>query len=56
MLSFLTPANTCSKATVETLEKVVKYVKSYQAKYENDVNDVILVFLSLTLNIFHVFF
>ena len=32
MLSFLTPANTCSKSTVETLEKVVKYVQSYQEK------------------------
>ena len=39
---------TCSNSTIETLEKDVKYV--------NDVNNVVLVFLLLTLNIFHVFF
>ena len=35
---------TCSKSTIETLEKSVKYV-----------NDVVLVFLLLTLNIIHTF-
>ena len=38
----------CSKLTVETLEKGLKHV--------SDVNDVVLVFLLLTLNIFHTFF
>ena len=39
---------TCSNSTVETLEKGVKYF--------DDVNDVVLVFSLLTLNIFHTFF
>ena len=44
---------TCSKATIETLQKGVKYI---QCKYVKYVNDVVLVFLLLTLNIFHNFF
>ena len=40
--------NTCSMLTIEALEKDVKYV---QVK----VNDVVLVSLLLTLNIFHFF-
>ena len=37
---------TCSKSTIETLKKGVKY----------DVTDVVRVFLLLTVNIFHTFF
>ena len=39
----------CSKSTIKILEKDVKYVK-------NDVLDFVLVFLLLTLNLFHIFF
>ena len=38
----------CSQSTVETLEKGVKWGV-------NNVSDVVLVFLLLTLNIFHTF-
>ena len=41
---------------METVEKSVKYVQSPQWKHQNDVIDAVLVFLLLTLNIFHVFF
>ena len=52
MLIFTTQqTNICSKSTIETLEKGVKYVQSYQ----KDVCD-ILVPLLLTLNIVHSFF
>ena len=37
---------TCSKSRTEAVEKSVKYVRS----------DVVLVFLLLTLNMFHTFF
>ena len=47
---------TYSKSTIETLEKDVKYVQSQQYKHQNDATDVVLVFLLLTLNIFHTFF
>ena len=40
---------TCLKSTIETLEKVVKYVQSQQYKHQNDI-DVVLVFLLLTWN------
>ena len=30
---------TCSKSTMEALEIVVKYVQSYQGKYQNNVSD-----------------
>ena len=39
----------CSKSTIETFKKGVKYAKSY-------IIDVVLMFLLLTLNIFHTFF
>ena len=42
---------TFSKSAIETLEKGVKYVKVN----DNDVIDVVLVFLMLTLNIFYLF-
>ena len=42
------PAVACSKFTRETLEQGVKYVKLTMA------NDVVLVSLLLTLNIFHI--
>ena len=40
---------TCSNSTTETLEKGVKYVQSLQLKHQNDVIEVVLVFLLLTL-------
>ena len=43
---------TCSNSTIETLEKVVKFVQTRQ----NFIIDVILMFLLLTLNIFHALF
>ena len=45
---------TCLKLTIETL-KGVKYVPSLKKKHQNDVTDIVLMFL-LTLNIFHTFF
>ena len=43
------------KATIETLEKGVKWIQSEQ-NHQNDVIDVVLVFSLLTLNIFsHIF-
>ena len=46
---------TCSNLTIETPGKGVKYVQSKQKKHQNDVNDVVMVFLLLTLNIFDTF-
>ena len=43
---------TCSNSTIVTLEKVVKFVQTHQ----NFIIDVILMFLLLTLNIFHALF
>ena len=40
---------TCSNSTIETLEKGVKYVQSLQLNNQNDVIEVVLVFLLLTL-------
>ena len=34
----------------------MKNFQSYQQKHKNDVIDVVLVFLLLTLNMFHTFF
>ena len=47
------PVFTCSKLTIETLEQVVKYFQSQHQRHQNDANGVVLVFLLLTLNIFH---
>ena len=51
---------TCSKLTIEKLEKGVEYVHKKTPKLtknlQNDVNDVVLVFLLLRLNIFYTFF
>ena len=44
----------CSKSTIETLEKGVKYVQNIRMFICD--NDVVLVFLFLTLNIFLAFF
>ena len=44
---------TCSKAQIEPLEKGGKYFQSYN---KNDVIDFVLLFLLLTLNIFHTFY
>ena len=47
---------TCSKSILETLEKVGDMFSVNKKKHQNDVIDVVLVFLLLTLNIFHTFF
>ena len=49
------PAITYSELTIETLERGVKYVQSYQLRNQNDAG-VVLVSLLLTLNIFHILF
>ena len=36
---------TCSNSTIEKLEQGVKYVQNYHWKHQNDVIDVVLVFL-----------
>ena len=46
---------TCSKSTIETLEKAVKYNHDKSTR-TIDVIDAVLVFLLLTLNIFNTFF
>ena len=53
---FTRQTNTCSKATMETLEKGVKYAQSWRKRHLKDVIDVVLVSLWLTLNIFCTFF
>ena len=45
-----------SNSTIETLKKVVNYVQSNWQKHQNDVIDVVLVFLLVNLKIFHTFF
>ena len=50
------PIFACSKSVIETLEKCLKCVQSYELKHQNNVNDFVLVFLFLTLNIFHAIF
>ena len=45
-------AFTCSKSTIETLEKGLTYVQSYQWRYQKDVIEVVLVSSLLTLNYF----
>ena len=47
---------TCSKSTKEAIEKDVTYVQSLQKRQQNDVINIVMVDLSLTLNIFHTFF
>ena len=47
---------TCSKSTIEAIEKEVKYVQRFQKRQQNDVINIVMVDLSLTLNIFHTFF
>ena len=47
------PTFTCSKSTIETLEKGQKYVQKYNKN--NGVNDVVLVYLLLNLNLFPTF-
>ena len=48
-------AFTCSKSTIETLEKGLTYVQSYQWRYQKDVIEVVLVSSLLTLNYFKSF-
>ena len=50
------PVFTCSKVTIETEEKGVKYVQKSKLKHHNVVNGVVLAYLLLTLNIFNTFF
>ena len=45
----------CSKSTIETLKKAVEYIQSYN-KNKNDIIVFFLVFLLLTLNMFHTIF
>ena len=45
-------AFTCSKSTIETLEKGLTYVQSYQWRYQNGVIEVVLVSPLSTLNYF----
>ena len=42
---------TYSKSAIETIEQGVKNVLSLQVRLKNDINDIILLFFSLTLNI-----
>ena len=44
------------KIAIGILEKGMKYVQSLQERHQNDVSDVGLVSLLLTLNIFYTFF
>ena len=46
---------TFSNSTTGTLKKDVKYAQSWQWKHQNDVIDVLLMFLLLPLNIFQTF-
>ena len=46
---------TSSNSTTETVEKGVKYVRSLQQKHQSNLNDVVLAFLLLVLNIFQTF-
>ena len=44
------------KPTIETLEKSVKYVQSYQWRHQNDVIGTVLLSSLLSLNMFYIFF
>ena len=44
---------TCSNSTKEAADKRVKYIQSEQKGHQNDVIDIVLVSLLLTLNINH---
>ena len=43
------------KSTINTLEKVMKYVQSELQNYQSDANDIVFVYLLLPLNTFHTF-
>ena len=47
---------TCSKLTIETAEKGVKYVQSQQKRDQCENSDVVLVSVLTILNIVHAFF
>ena len=47
---------TCSKLLIERLEKRCEICSKLTIKHQNNAIDVALVFLLLTLNIFHTFF
>ena len=46
---------TCSKSAIETLKRC-EICSKLPIKHQDDVNDVVLVFLLLTLNIFHILY
>ena len=50
------PALSCSKPTMETPEQCVKHAQNLQLRRRNEVNDVVLMSLLLTLNRFRSFF
>ena len=43
------------KSTINTLEKVMKYVQSELQNYQSDANGIVFVYLLLPLNMFHTF-
>ena len=43
------PALICSKSTVETSEQCVKFAQGSQKRHQNDINNIVLVSLLLTL-------
>ena len=49
-------SSTCSKLKIETLEQGVRPAPSLQQRHPSDVNDVVLVSLWFTLNIFYTLF
>ena len=52
----LKPAKETEKPAGKYIVKSMKYVQDYQWVHQNDVNDIVLVSLFLTLNIFYTFF
>ena len=42
-------------SAIEAPEQCVKYVQSEQQRHQNDVSDLFVVSLALTLNLFHIF-
>ena len=47
---------TCSTSAIETLKRRCEICSKLPIKHQDDVNDVVLVFLLLTLKIFHIFY
>ena len=53
---FLQAGITCSNSRAEAPQKIVNSFQSQQERHENDINNVVLLSLWLTLNIFHLLF